>query len=161
MMETLNITETIAGEAIVQRARGWIGTPYCHQASEKGAGTDCLGLIRGLWRELYGTEPEIPPSYTPDWNERHWSSRQKDVLLEAAHRHLIPSQKERPLAQGEVLIFRIDRFGPAKHCGVVSASDQFIHAYVGRAVCESWLNRWWYARIAGRFQFPGAVSWPS
>ncbi|RDD95564.1 peptidase, partial [Paracoccus pantotrophus] len=29
--------------AVVQAARGWIGTPYVHQGSAKGAGTDCLG----------------------------------------------------------------------------------------------------------------------
>lgn len=31
---------------IVAAARGWIGTPYLHQASLKGVGTDCLGLVR-------------------------------------------------------------------------------------------------------------------
>ncbi|HMM10451.1 MAG TPA: peptidase, partial [Paracoccus solventivorans] len=55
------------GLRAVEIARGWIGTPYVHQGSVKGAGADCLGLIRGVWRELYGTEPEAPPPYTPDW----------------------------------------------------------------------------------------------
>ena len=32
-----------------RRAR-WIGTPYRHQASLKGVGCDCLGLVRGVWR---------------------------------------------------------------------------------------------------------------
>ena len=31
--------------------------------------TDCLGLVRGVWREVIGQEPEAPPSYTPDWSE--------------------------------------------------------------------------------------------
>ena len=56
-------------QRIVAAARGWIGTPYVHQASVKGAGTDCLGLVRGIWRELYGPEPEALPAYTPDWGE--------------------------------------------------------------------------------------------
>ncbi len=42
----------IAREKIVAAARAWVGTPYHHQASVKGAGCDCLGLIRGIWREL-------------------------------------------------------------------------------------------------------------
>jgi len=43
-------------------ARSWIGTPYVHQASVKGVGCDCLGLLRGVWRELVGAEPEkMPP----------------------------------------------------------------------------------------------------
>ena len=40
--------------AIVAAARGWLGTPYRHQASVRGEGADCLGLVRGVWRELIG-----------------------------------------------------------------------------------------------------------
>ncbi len=47
--------------AIVVTARLWIGTPYLHQASLRGIGCDCLGLLRGVWRDLYGPEPEAPP----------------------------------------------------------------------------------------------------
>ena len=39
---------------IVMAARGWIGTPYVHQASCRGAGADCLGLIRGVPLFLIG-----------------------------------------------------------------------------------------------------------
>ena len=41
-------------ERVVDAARGWLGTPYVHQASSKGSGADCLGLIRGIWREIFG-----------------------------------------------------------------------------------------------------------
>ena len=61
----------VTREAIVTAARGWLGTPYHHQASVKGVGSDCLGLIRGIWRELYGPEPEAMPPYTPDWGQRY------------------------------------------------------------------------------------------
>ena len=37
---------------VLEAATGWIGTPYRHQASQKGVGCDCLGLVRGVWREL-------------------------------------------------------------------------------------------------------------
>ena len=57
----------VSRAAIIAEARGWIGTPYCHQASLKGAGCDCLGLIRGVWRALYGAEPEAPGPYSPNW----------------------------------------------------------------------------------------------
>lgn len=142
--------------AIVDRARGWLGTPYVHQASAKGAGTDCLGLIRGVWRELYGSEPELPPPYGPDWNERAFAKGARaEPLLEAARRNLVERGIETP-APGDVLIFRVVRDGPAKHCGIVTAPDRFIHAYAGRAVLESWLSRWWAERLAGVFAFPGA-----
>lgn len=54
---------------IVATARGWIGTPYLHQASVRAAGADCLGLIRGVWREVIRAEPESIPAYSQDWSE--------------------------------------------------------------------------------------------
>lgn len=142
--------EALSRARIVAAARGWLGTPYLHQASAKGAGADCLGLVRGLYTELLGRAPEAPPPYTPDWNERRPCD---EPLLSAARRHLAEAEGLRP---GQVLIFRIVKTGPAKHCGVVSAPDLFIHAYAGRAVIESWLSRWWTDRIVGVFDFPGA-----
>lgn len=147
----------ISRDDIVAAARSWIGTPYVHQASAKGAGCDCLGLVRGLYTELLGTAPETPPPYTPDWNERRPC---EEPLLSAARRHLVEAGPA-PLRPGHVLVFRIVRTGPAKHCGVVSSERRFIHAYAGRAVVESWLCRWWTDRIAGVFDFPGVASWPS
>ena len=36
-----------------------------------GAGCDCLGLLRGVWRSLYGDEPAVP-NYRADWrDQRH------------------------------------------------------------------------------------------
>ena len=69
---------------IVAIARDWIGTPYRHQASVKGAGCDCLGLVRGVWREMHGDEPEVPPAYSMDWSEPQGEER----LLAACRAHL-------------------------------------------------------------------------
>ena len=52
---------------IVTAARLWIGTPYRHQAATRGAGCDCLGLLRGVWRHLYGDEPLAVPPYRANW----------------------------------------------------------------------------------------------
>jgi NlpC/P60 family putative phage cell wall peptidase len=49
-------------DEVLVRARDWLGTPYRHQASCKGAGTDCLGLLRGIWREIHGQEPRSVPA---------------------------------------------------------------------------------------------------
>ncbi|AHD00848.1 peptidase [Leisingera methylohalidivorans DSM 14336] len=100
---------------MVSAARGWIGTPYVHQAACKGAGCDCLGLIRGLWRELYGAEPEAPPAYTMDWSEPQGA----EALWQAAARHLLA----KPLgdaAPGDVILFRMRDGSVAKHLGVQS-----------------------------------------
>ncbi|WP_436836511.1 peptidase [Pacificibacter marinus] len=137
---------------IAQHARAWIGTPYVHQASCKGAGTDCLGLLRGLWRELYGTEPELVPAYTPDWSE----PQREERLFFAAKRHLL----QKPIAemdQGDVLLFRMRKNGVAKHLGVVGqagAAPTFIHAYSGHSVVENALTLPWCRRVAACFSFP-------
>ena len=144
-----SFASTVSRIRIIDAARGWIGTPYVHQASAKGAGCDCLGLVRGVWRELYGGEPEAPPAYTPDWNER----RGDEALLAAARRNMA-EREGRGFEPGDVLIFRVAADGPAKHCGIASSPDRFIHAYAGRAVVETWMNRWWRARLAGVFVFP-------
>ena len=143
------------GDRAVAIARGWIGTPYLHQASVQGAGTDCLGLLRGVWRALYGCEPETIPPYTPDWSEPSREER----LWQAARRHLEPIAG--PLGQGpdrpgELLLFRMRDGAVAKHLGIsarLGPCASFIHAYSGHGVVESPLSRPWVRRIVARFHF--------
>ncbi len=141
-------------EEVVVAARGWIGTPYLHQASCRGAGTDCLGLLRGVWREVLGTEPEALPAYTADWAEPSG----REVLIEAAGRLLLPAPGT--LAAGDVLLFRMREGAVAKHLGIASRGGGeagFIHAYTGHGVIESPLSGPWLRKIAGRFRFPERV----
>ncbi|WP_407496070.1 NlpC/P60 family protein [Pseudooceanicola sp. MF1-13] len=132
---------------VVHIARTWIGTPYLHQASVKGAGTDCLGLLRGIWRELYGAEPEAVPPYTLDWSEPQGDER----LWRAALRHLTPAHSPEP---GQVLLLRMRDGAVAKHLGVSATPTTFIHAYSGHGVVESALSTPWARRIVARFTFP-------
>lgn len=134
---------------IVAIARGWIGTPYHHQASVRGAGTDCLGLVRGVWREHYGRDAEAPPAYSRDWAE----ASGVETMLQAAGRHLIPIQPAEAAA-GDVLIFRLRAGFVAKHAGLMSGPDTMIHAIEGAPVAEVPLGTWWRRRIAGAFRFP-------
>ncbi len=133
---------------IVALARGWLGTPYHHQASVHGIGTDCLGLVRGLYREIHGIEPEIPPAYDRDWAEATGA----ETLLAAARRHLIEIEPRHALP-GDVLIFRWRRHAVAKHAAVLATASTFIHAVDGSPVCEVALTPWWRRRIAAAFSF--------
>jgi cell wall-associated NlpC family hydrolase len=45
---------------IIAEAFGWIGTPHHHQASAKGAGCDCKGLIWGIARGAGMPEADHP-----------------------------------------------------------------------------------------------------
>ena len=99
-------------------ARAWIGTPYVHQASLKGVGCDCLGLLRGIWRELYGEEPEEIPPYSLDWAEATGA----ETLYMALERHCREVTREQ-IAAGDIALFRMLPRGPAKHCGIVGQRD--------------------------------------
>lgn len=140
----------LARKIILAETRRWIGTPYRHQASLESVGADCLGLVRGVWRGVIGTEPEKAPPYTPDWAE----TQGEETLLAAARRWLreIPAGEAR---EGDVLLFRMALGAPAKHAAIVSGGDRIIHAYWGRSVCETQLVPWWRRRIAAAFSFPG------
>ena len=138
---------------VVDIARSWIGTPYLHQASFRGAGADCLGLVRGVWRELLGTEPVEVPPYAPDWDE----VRRDEALWAAAAAHL----RARPVAEpGDVLLFRMRDGAVAKHLGILSeggAAPRFIHAYSGHGVVENSLSAPWRRRVVAAFAFPGGA----
>jgi NlpC/P60 family putative phage cell wall peptidase len=162
-------------------ARTWIGTPYRHQGAVRGVGCDCLGLIRGIWRELYGQEPEPVPAYAPDWAERAGEER----LVRAAERHFssVPSFAES--VSGDLVLFRFRPHLAAKHAGILALMpaerpsgvshherigagpgldghdprpDAFIHAYEQSAVTLSALVPGWRRRIAGIYRFPERTS---
>lgn len=137
-----------ARDAIVAEARRWIGTPYHHQASLIGVGADCLGLVRGVWRGLNGSETEAPPAYSRDWAE----ASGVETLLLAAGRHLMPVAGAEGLP-GDVVVFRFRAGLPAKHIGILATPASFVHAMEGGAACEIALAPWWRRRIAGVFAF--------
>ena len=141
---------------VVQIARTWLGTPYRHQGATRHAGCDCLGLIRGVWRELYGSEPQTPPPYRPDWAE----TLPGEPMLAAARRWLV-EREVATAAPGDVLLFRMSPAAAVKHCAILAAvptahdpHPRMIHAYWGRAVVESWLGPWWRRRLVAAFSFP-------
>jgi len=142
--------------AILAETRSWIGTPYQHQASARGAGCDCLGLVRGVWRAFFGDEPGAAPAYTPDWAERE----ERETLLLAARLYLreVAIEAARP---GDVLLFRMDARSPVKHAAILDEDDRIIHAYWGRAVVRSRFAPWWRGRCAAAFSFPEVEAWPS
>lgn len=136
---------------VVAAARSWIGTPYRHQAACKGAGCDCLGLVRGVWRDLCGREPADVPAYTMDWSEPQGEER----LWQAARLYLF--ERRGTVMPGDVILFRMRAGSVAKHLGIVAevgANARFIHAYSGRGVVESPLSGPWARRVVARFAFP-------
>jgi len=138
---------------IVKATRRWIGTPYHDQASVRGVGCDCLGLLRGVWREFVGPEPlgltgPMPP-YSRDWGE----VGPVEVLAEAARVAMIELDVSQART-GDVILFRMRAGAIAKHCGIFSGGGRFIHAYERTGVIEEHLTAAWQRRIAYAFRFP-------
>ena len=144
--------------AIIAAARSWLGTPYHDQASLKGVGCDCLGLARGVWREVVGPEPFPIEPYSRGWGE----TGQIEVLAEGARRMM------REIAPGDagpgaLVLFRMVPRAIAKHVGVMTGATgatgatgpaSFIHSYERLGVIEQPLTLAWRRRIAFAFLFP-------
>jgi NlpC/P60 family putative phage cell wall peptidase len=135
-------------DEIVGAARAWIGTPYRHRASTPGAGCDCLGLLRGVWRALYGEEPEAMPAYRAEIRDPAHAG----ALLAAAERHLVRVTGEP--AAGQVVLFRLVRSLPPRHCGIMVSATRFVHAEERIGVVEANLTDGWRRRLAGLYAFP-------
>jgi NlpC/P60 family putative phage cell wall peptidase len=134
---------------LLTAARGWVGTPYQHQASLKHVGCDCLGLIRGVWRDVYGQEPFIIPPYSPDWAE----ACGKEAFALEAKRILKPVPLT-ALAPTDLLLFRWKENSPAKHCAILTENNTIIHAHDGACVAEVPFSPFWRKQLAYAFQFP-------
>ncbi|MBN9568973.1 MAG: C40 family peptidase [Alphaproteobacteria bacterium] len=134
---------------VIETARGWLGTPYHDQASRKGIGCDCLGLARGVWRELIGPEPVKVPRYSRDWGE----VGAREVLAEGLAAYMVPI----PLAEirpGAVVLFRMRESAIAKHCGILTDEGAFVHSYHSLGVIEEPLTDAWRRRITFAFLYP-------
>ena len=144
-----------AARTVIAAARACLGTPYHDQASLRGVGCDCLGLARGVWREVVGDEPFIIPPYSRDWGE----TGSHEVLAEGARGAMIEIGPD-DAVPGALLIFRMERRAIAKHVGILTEAGTFIHAYERLGVIEEKLTPPRRRRIAFAFLFPQPARTP-
>lgn len=138
-------------DAVIAAARAWVGTPYHAQASLRGVGADCIGLVRGVWRDVVGPEVLAVPHYTRDWGEVGTREVLRDSMATAFIE--VPVAEAAP---GDLLLFRMRRTAIAKHVGILIAADRFVHSYERVGVIEDHLSDAWQRRIAFAFRFPRA-----
>ena len=74
-----------------------------------------------------------------------WDSASRSVMIELPASGVVPSV---------LLLFRMRAGAVAKHCGIVTAADRFIHAYERTGVVEVSLDAAWRRRVAFAFLFP-------
>lgn len=132
----------------VAAALKWLGTPYRHQASRIGAGCDCLGLVRGVWRSLYGIEPQVTPPYRRTVRDRVGAG----ALLVAAETHFIETSE--PAEPGRVLLFRLLPNLPPRHCAILIAPDRFVHAQERLGVIAAQFDENWRRKLHSTYRFP-------
>jgi cell wall-associated NlpC family hydrolase len=94
---------------VVAAARGWIDTPFHHQARLKGVGVDCAGLVIGIARELGLVAPDFDVTAYP---------RQPDgkSLLAFCDAHMQRIERA-ALRPGDVLVVSFD--ADPQHVGVL------------------------------------------
>lgn len=140
---------------IVAAAREWkdAKTPYMHQASLRGVGCDCIGLIAGVGRECGIRECFL---WTVDPDSRGYG-RAPDVrmLRKAVDRYLdlIPREEAGP---GDILLMKF--VDEPQHFAFISDSHpaRIIHAYSkARRVVEHRLNAMWNARVVSAHRYRG------
>ena len=140
-------------ERIVEIAREWLGTPYRHQASVKGVGTDCIGLVYGISRELnltrYDASKVKDPRYT-NYSRMPDTAFMRSVL----NRWLIqiPIKEAKP---GDVLF--IAWIKEPQHLAILTEKG-IIHAYMGvKKVTEHNLTPDWASKVVAAYKFPNVI----
>ena len=90
----------------------------------------------------------IPP-YSRDWGE----TGTREPLAEAA-RQVMVEIAATDVVPGALILFRMRAGAVAKHCGILTAPDRFVHAYERTGVIEERLDSAWRRRLAFAFLFP-------
>ncbi len=112
--------------AVVEEARGWLGTPYHHMGRVKGGGTDCLMLLAEVYERAGVVGHVDVPFYPPDWNLHRDVERYAEGLLAYAR------EVSGPPEPGDIALFKFGRC--FAHGAITVEWPKIIHAYVGLGV---------------------------
>jgi NlpC/P60 family putative phage cell wall peptidase len=122
---------------VVAEARTWLGTPFRWQASQKGIGCDCKGLLWGVARELGFPEAESLYAKVADYSP---TRPVPSALLKEGFAGLFdPVVGE--FLPGDILLLKFNgRGGPTNHIAIASGNGRAIHARDGAGVTENALR---------------------
>lgn len=123
-------------------AQSWVKTPFHWEASAKGIGCDCRGLLTGVARELGRPEAEEIEANIVGYSR----CIDEAELLAGLDRLFVRKETPEP---GDILAFRIQK--KIQHLGIMSEGGRFVHAYSAapRQVIETPLAGFWQRRMAG------------
>ncbi len=105
--------------AIVAEARAWVGTPFHWQASAKGKGCDCKGLIAGVARDLGLPEAGMLYARMADY------ARVDPAILREGLRATFDQVAEPE--PGDVLLLKVSN--RPQHLAIYVGEGRMIHTY--------------------------------
>ena len=135
-------------EDIVKKAREWIGTPWVHQASVKGVGCDCVGMVRGVYTELTGKKVGGAMDYTRSFYLFSGEERLKNEIGKYCME--VPMEEAK---SGDVILISFLNL-PSHHIGIL-AGTTFIHSWedIGNVVQIPY-DAAWKRLTKAVFRFP-------
>lgn len=138
---------------IVAHARGWLGTPFHHQARLKGVGCDCLGLIVGVVNELGLKDAQGTPLAAYD--EVTYSREPDGAYLIEKLVGLLDEVPVVDMQAGDLALFRV-RDNP-QHLAILTDYENtigMIHCFAqARRVVEHRLDDGWKSRLLKVFRW--------
>ncbi len=120
---------------ILIEARSWLKTPFHHQASLKGVGADCGGMVKGVYAAMGAEVSDVPINYarTPANN----------VIETVLNRRATKTNDPKP---GDIILFTLLR--EPQHLGILTESGGVIHAYQNfEEVVEHSMDIRWTRRV--------------
>jgi NlpC/P60 family putative phage cell wall peptidase len=139
----------LRGELVAAQAREWLGTPFIWQASQRGVGCDCKGLLWGVARELGFPEAESLYAKVADYSP---TRPVPSALLKQGFAAIFdPVEEMRP---GDVLLVKLGN--RASHIAIVSGEGRAIHAQIGP---KNWVKETSLRALLKLFPLDSAWRW--
>ena len=135
--------------ASISEARSWLGTPWRHQASVKGVGCDCAGLVRGVGNALGAMDCREGTPQAAEF-EGYGRAPEPRRMVKALDRFM--DRRPRGTSQpGDVLLMRFDR--DPQHLAILTDEETIVHALLRDGVVEHRLSPDWRARVVAAWGY--------
>ena len=132
----------ITAAQVVAEAMTWIRTPWHRNASLKGIGADCIGVVAGVALEL-----GLPVRYRSDYSQTPDGSLRLELARQCTQ-----------LERREVGCVLLMAFVQEPHHVGIFTGEGIVHAYaqVRRCVFSPW-EQYWATKVRGIYRLPGVT----
>lgn len=141
------------GADIVAEARSWCGTKFHDQAALKGVGCDCIGLIRGVGKELGIPEAD---AFANDSRFAGYARLSVPRLMILGCDSYLDRISIADALPGDIALASVEI--EPQHFAFISSLDppRVIHAYIqaGRVV-ENIVDDFWRGHVLRMYRFRG------